>query len=184
MQLDPDHVRGLTLWQPWASLVACGKKRIETRCWRTSWRGLALVHSSQASTGLRRRELASSPAWKHLRAAGDARTYGELEHGAVLAIARVESCLYMKFNGRPEAPWPEDSTEPGDVERECGDFREGRWAWSLVDLVRLVRPVRLRGGQRLWLPSRGQLELVRAALPREAWVYRAKVDELAERIAP
>lgn len=32
-------MKAVTLWQPWASLVAAGVKRIETRSWKTSYRG-------------------------------------------------------------------------------------------------------------------------------------------------
>lgn len=39
-------MRALTLWQPWASLVACGRKTIETRSWRTGYRGPLAVHAS------------------------------------------------------------------------------------------------------------------------------------------
>jgi activating signal cointegrator 1 len=40
-------VRALSLWQPWASLVACGRKTIETRSWRTGYRGPLAIHASQ-----------------------------------------------------------------------------------------------------------------------------------------
>lgn len=39
-------VRALTLWQPWASLVALGLKRIETRSWSTPYRGRLLIHAA------------------------------------------------------------------------------------------------------------------------------------------
>lgn len=35
----------LTLWQPWASLIAAGVKTIETRSWRTSYRGPVAIHA-------------------------------------------------------------------------------------------------------------------------------------------
>lgn len=41
----PDDVRALTIHQPWASLVAAGVKTIETRSWRTDWRGTLLIHA-------------------------------------------------------------------------------------------------------------------------------------------
>jgi hypothetical protein len=42
--------KGLTLLQPWASLIALGVKTIETRSWSTSWRGGLVIH---AGKGLR-----------------------------------------------------------------------------------------------------------------------------------
>lgn len=39
-------MKALTLWQPWASLIALGEKRYETRSWATSYRGLLAIHAS------------------------------------------------------------------------------------------------------------------------------------------
>lgn len=39
-------MRCLTLWQPWASLIAVGAKRFETRSWGTDWRGSLAIHAS------------------------------------------------------------------------------------------------------------------------------------------
>lgn len=36
----------LTLWQPWASLIALGAKTIETRGWSTSHRGRIAIHAA------------------------------------------------------------------------------------------------------------------------------------------
>lgn len=39
-------MKALTLWQPWASLVALGEKKIETRTWSTTYRGTLAIHAS------------------------------------------------------------------------------------------------------------------------------------------
>jgi hypothetical protein len=44
-------MKGLTLTQPWATLVAIGAKRIETRSWPTRYRGLLAIHAG-AGLGL------------------------------------------------------------------------------------------------------------------------------------
>ena len=36
----------LTLWQPWATLIALGLKRYETCSWATFCRGLLLLHAA------------------------------------------------------------------------------------------------------------------------------------------
>ncbi len=38
-------MKALTLWQPWASLVALGVKTIETRSWSTKYRGPLAIHA-------------------------------------------------------------------------------------------------------------------------------------------
>ncbi|RPF31537.1 ASCH domain-containing protein [Streptomyces sp. TLI_185] len=39
------EVCALTLWQPWASCIAYGTKRIENRRWATDYRGWLLIHA-------------------------------------------------------------------------------------------------------------------------------------------
>jgi hypothetical protein len=41
-------MKALTLWQPWASMVALGEKRVETRCWSTKHRGELAIHAAAA----------------------------------------------------------------------------------------------------------------------------------------
>ena len=38
----------LTLWHPWAGAMALGLKRIETRSWRTDYRGDVAIHAAKA----------------------------------------------------------------------------------------------------------------------------------------
>lgn len=40
-------MKAISLKQPWANLVASGKKTIETRKWKTSYRGDLVIYSSQ-----------------------------------------------------------------------------------------------------------------------------------------
>ena len=39
-------MKAITLWQPWASLVALGLKTIETRSWQTAHRGPIAIHAA------------------------------------------------------------------------------------------------------------------------------------------
>src|SRR2546427_534687 len=41
-----DRVKALTLTAPWAHLIAAGAKRIETRSWRTDYRGQLAIHAA------------------------------------------------------------------------------------------------------------------------------------------
>jgi hypothetical protein len=47
MTTQSGPTRALSLWQPWASLVALGHKRIETRSWSTRYRGPLVIHASK-----------------------------------------------------------------------------------------------------------------------------------------
>jgi hypothetical protein len=39
-------MKALTIWQPWATLIAAGVKRIETRSWSTDYRGPLAIHAA------------------------------------------------------------------------------------------------------------------------------------------
>lgn len=40
-------MKALSLWQPWASAIALGAKRVETRSWETLYRGPLLIHAAK-----------------------------------------------------------------------------------------------------------------------------------------
>lgn len=39
-------LKAITIWQPWASLIACGAKQYETRSWKTDYRGPIAIHAA------------------------------------------------------------------------------------------------------------------------------------------
>ena len=39
-------MKALTIWQPWASLIARGVKQYETRSWATKYRGPIAIHAA------------------------------------------------------------------------------------------------------------------------------------------
>ncbi len=45
-------MKGLTIRQPWASLIAMGQKTIEVRSWPTKYRGPLLITASRNPSGL------------------------------------------------------------------------------------------------------------------------------------
>ncbi|MHB1773386.1 MAG: ASCH domain-containing protein [Acidimicrobiales bacterium] len=45
-------MKALSLHQPWASLIAIGVKKVETRHWTTSYRGPLAIHAAATTSGL------------------------------------------------------------------------------------------------------------------------------------
>lgn len=141
-------MKAITLWQPWASLVAIGAKSIETRSWAPGYRGPLAIHAGQAWDGTLVRLCKSEPFAEVLEAAGLCergprggwRT--SLPFGAVVAVCRVADCL----------PTEEVFGVYGETrhERAFGDYTPGRWAWVLSDLRQLPEPLPARGRQQLW----------------------------------
>lgn len=64
-------MRGHSLWQPWATLVVCGHKRIETRSWPSphSVRGQRIAIASTKTIPSEQRRAAEEPTFQRNYAA-------------------------------------------------------------------------------------------------------------------
>ena len=146
-------MKALTLTQPWATLVALGEKRIETRSWPTRYRGPLAIHAAK-SFPADCRDLCDTPPFREaLRKHGLGAS--DLPRGCVIATARLVSCLetdgirfYMHKDARMLGFDPDCIT--GSValhEPDFGDYSPGRFAWFLIDIVRSPIPIPARGAR-------------------------------------
>ena len=126
-------VKAITLTQPWASLVALGHKRVETRSWSTTYRGPLAIHAAKGFPRWAKAFASEEWALGRLR---DPR----IPRAAVVAICRLADVR------RTEDVSPELS----GLERHLGDYTPGRFAWFLEDIEPLAEPVPARGAQGLW----------------------------------
>lgn len=130
--------RALTLYQPWATLVARGLKRFETRSWNTSYRGPLAVHAATR----RPSTLKVPPDFvREAAVALDVTGPGgldQLPRGAILAMVNLRACI------------PTEDLQPGPDQVRWGNFAPGRFAFALTDLRALPEPIRYVGGQRIW----------------------------------
>lgn len=135
-------MKGLSLTQPWATLVAIGAKRIETRSWRTRYRGLVAIHAAKRLPG-DAAWLWTVPVFRdRLRAA----SFGLPEHwprGAIVATARIADCA---STSQDSPYYPAD----GSDEIAFGDYGPDRWMWVLEEVRRLPEPIPCLGALGLW----------------------------------
>lgn len=141
-------IKALTLWQPWASLVATKKKLIETRSWGTDYRGPLAIHAAKrmpreakelAQTGMFLRHLGDYHEFCRSRYRVRVRN---LSRGCVLAVCRLKDVRVI-LDG--------DVAALTAMERAFGDYTPGRYAWFLEDIRRFYPPVSgVQGHQRLW----------------------------------
>lgn len=140
----------ITLTQPWASLVAIGAKRIETRSWSTAYRGPLAIHA--AKTPDKTGAVVQAPFFSTLKAAG--LDPMNLPHGAIVAVCELRDCriIGVELNGIPTYAADDMITaEPvWEPERSFGDYRAGRFAWVLTDIRRLPEPIPAKGALGLW----------------------------------
>lgn len=126
-------MKALSLWQPWATAIAVGAKKVETRGWYTPYRGPLAIHAAKRWTA-EEREFAE-----------DFQRLGVLPAviplGAVVAVCRLVDCHRTES---VESSLSED-------ERGWGNYTPGRWAWMLADVVALPEPIPYRGAQGLFI---------------------------------
>lgn len=138
----------ISLWQPWASLVALGLKRFETRHWSTSYRGPLVIHAAKRWTRDERDSLRRL--WNEHDAIAEAFDIEEPPPlGAVVAVARLVACRPMAWEGTPRHVDAVVIENVDKLERDVGGWAAGRFAWQLED-VQLVVPAEVRGRQGLF----------------------------------
>ena len=167
-------MKAVTIYQPYASLIACGAKQFETRSWKTNYRGPIAIHAGKESfhltlwQGMPAAQEALVKAfggWIDQERGGaqglDAR-YHDMPYGAVVATADLVECWYIghvNWKGQRCIGTGGSFTGTHDDERYdyidgdellFGDWREGRWAWELANVKPLPVPVPCRGKQGLW----------------------------------
>lgn len=140
-------MKALSLWQPWATAIALGSKRIETRSWKTDYRGPLAIHAAKNKSGL---EVIDH---HHREWRGALRVLdfadADLPYGVIVAICRLVACrpieelvdLIDHKNGKTPFQWTEE---------DMGDFSPGRFGWILEDIRQLVSPIPYRGQQGLF----------------------------------
>jgi hypothetical protein len=128
---DFDAIPALTVWQPWASLIATGAKHIETRTWKTDYRGWLAIHAAKKPV-----DISEYPGLFDLLPDDS-----EFPLGAVVAIVHLSDCKEMT---------QELIAQQSEQEILCGDWQPGRFAWVLDNIQLIDPPVPAKGGQKLW----------------------------------
>lgn len=145
-------MRVLTLTQPWASLVAIGAKRYETRGWKAPPGPLA-IHAGKnlapvGGVGGLVARCAEEPFFSTLFNGGPFRDPTDLPRGVVLCVVDVGYCVPTERVIAGEDERFEITAAPHEL--AFGDYSEGRFAWALYNLHGLPTPLRARGRQKLW----------------------------------
>lgn len=127
-------MKAITLWQPWATLIALGEKPYETRSWPTSYRGKIAIHASKKWDGETLADFTSPEVWRvmqrrHVRDI-------DLPLGAIICVGDLTDCI-------PTVLVPQN-------EQRLGNFLPGRFAWKIEHVKVLLNPISIRGQQGLW----------------------------------
>jgi activating signal cointegrator 1 len=131
-------VKALPVWQPWASLIAMGVKRNETRAYPPKRLGLRdgqriAIHAAKTDQEIYRCGIPPFSRYVPLQA--------ELPLGAIVAVVTLQRgrLIDHAFESLLSAHAP--------VEHAFGDYTLGRYAWVLRDVEKLPIPIPIRGQQ-------------------------------------
>lgn len=139
-------MKAITLWEPWATLVALGIKQYETRNWYTNHRGPLAIHAAGKGSF---HNYYMKAAQTNI-VAPDLKIE-DLHFGAIVAVVELTSCVEIT---------PQMIRQMTVKELMVGDWDEGRFAWKFENLRILKTPLICRGAQGFWnIPSeiRGQV---------------------------
>jgi activating signal cointegrator 1 len=122
-------MKGLTISQPFASLIAGGEKFVENRTWETMYRGPLAIHAGKGTQYLTKKELASYPT------------------GCIVAVADLAACVHCT---------QEQCSDLTDLEFRAvkrHKHYEGPFGWVLMNVQQLNEPIPCVGAQGLWQVS-------------------------------
>lgn len=150
-------MRAISLWQPWASAVALGSKRIETRHWPAGYRGPLAIHAAKRRVLSELIHYGSFWNWQGaLRGTGASfggpSLHEVLPFGAIVAVVTLADCRPSESFTVGELDTPrQPEGEYGDLytwtERQMGNFEIGRYGWVLTGVRPLLKPLPFVGRQ-------------------------------------
>lgn len=141
-------MKAISLWQPYASLIAWKEKMIETRDWRppeSYERQRIAIHAAKRKI-TREETTAFLSHSEFLRAFARHGGMLHLPFGAVVATALLLRAIPTEEVRR----YPGVYTNDRAAEFAFGDYSEGRWAWLLLDIHPLPTPIPAVGHQGFW----------------------------------
>lgn len=121
----------LSIKEPWASLIMNGTKKIETRSWKTKYRGEIYIHAS-----LSKAKITKSEVYELIKDMN-------FKCGYIICKCNLVDCIYMTDE------YVNDMKTNHFEEYICGHYEVGRYAWIVED-VRVIEPIEAKGKLGLW----------------------------------
>lgn len=147
-------MKAITIKQPWATLIAVGEKKYETRSWSTHYRGQLAIHAGKTVD----KNACMSEALRSVLSKHGYCSPEDLPTGAVIAVAELTACFQIQSISEEEqdiilvneAELVQLDPERDAFEISFGDYSEGRYAWEIRSLDKLTIPIPCKGKLGLW----------------------------------
>lgn len=125
----------LSVKEPYASLIKEKVKKIETRSWKTNYRGEIYLHASKKP--LAKKEIETLVEQLSFLKNTD------FPYGYIIAKATLVDCIPMTME------WIE-TVKKNHKEYITGDYRIGRYGWVLENIEPLTTPILAKGSLGIW----------------------------------
>lgn len=125
----------LSLTEPFATLIKVKKKLVETRSWKTSYRGELYIHASSTKI---------SKNWKNNNELMGLVENSSLNYGNIICKCNLVDCVYMTKE------YVENMKKNHYQEYICGIYEEGRYAWIIENVEVLDKPIKAKGHLSIW----------------------------------
>lgn len=124
----------LTIKEPFATLIKNKVKYIETRSWKTNYRGELYIHSGLANL---------TKEVKNRKGLSELYSEDELKYGFIICKCNLVDCIYMT----EEFIKQEKEKNPNNF--IAGRYEVGRYAW-VSDNIELIEPIQAKGQLGIW----------------------------------
>lgn len=124
----------LSLTEPCATLIKEKKKLIETRSWKTDYRGELYIHASATSIPKN---------WKEDNEFMSLVDNIPLNFGYIICKCNLVDCVYMTKE------YVEEMKKNNYQEYICGKYEMGRYAWILEN-IESIKPIKAKGQLNIW----------------------------------
>lgn len=132
--MDPQPVKALSLWQPWAALIQLREQEYETRSWYTLYRGKLVIHAGLSRAGLSE----TQHDWRigEVLKQHGITDFNALLFGYALVVCDLVDCI---------------PTQKVFIhQRKFGNFQPGRFAFKLANVQVFPEPIKCQGAPGLW----------------------------------
>lgn len=124
----------LSLMEPWGSLIKEKVKYVETRSWKTSYRGELYIHTSLKKIPKKDERIQNLVNLLQDK---------NIKYGYIIAKCKLVDCIYM------DEEFINKIKKENSTEYMCGEYAVGRYAWILEDIEE-IEPIQAKGHLGIW----------------------------------
>lgn len=130
-----EKMKVLSIKEPFATLIKEKQKSIETRSWKTNYRGKLYIHASLKKVS--KKDMQRKEVMKLIEDK-------EFSYGQIICKCNLVDCIYMSNE------YIEKVKKENPQEYICGEYKVGRYAWIVEDVEPLDKNIPAKGMLGIW----------------------------------